>query len=232
MADETHYLRYLRDLTDHRYTWLVNYLTNQPSFIERHIHPIRLSSLGDGFTSYLVADFLEDGRIVIRPTPMTTATPELAFPPRVEGVFGRVIVVSSTSGVDRFARYKQLNAKPRVTGPETSVPIRTPILTTSRIAGRPGGHPVKGHISRIPDPRLVQHVASYISANPEMLLRFLDQSQHLTYNNRTATHCNGGFVAEDGKHWRIYQACVDEGNHVLFAISQDSTNDPWTSKLE
>lgn len=49
----------------------------------------------------------------------------------------------------------------------------------------PGTHPIKDHISCLPDPHVVRSLLGLQGLYPEFLVRSLDQNAHLSYHTQT-----------------------------------------------
>lgn len=98
-----------------------------------------------------------------------------------------------------------------------SVEAEAPIIVRSRTAGRNGSHPlaaVREHISRLPDPEVLSVVAGSLNLDPHVLLRFLDQQEHLTPKSRLKPFADGGFEVNIG---------LDQGNHLMAYLTVDSS---------
>ncbi|KAI1303520.1 hypothetical protein F5Y03DRAFT_187559 [Xylaria venustula] len=74
--------------------------------------------------------------------------------------------------------------------PGTAIPpsedqdYRAPVLTRSRTARVRDTHPIRGHASYLPEPETLSYVAEATQLDSEILLRHLDQQEHLIYRRQ------------------------------------------------
>lgn len=100
-----------------------------------------------------------------------------------------------------------------------------PILTRPRTAGFPSTHPIPNHFSRLPYSKDLIRFAIAADLDPEVLLTFLNQRNHLVYNPESS---NLG----DRQNEIKLQLGFDQANHLMAVIDSDRTSSPSNPKKE
>lgn len=213
-----------------RYEWLEKYLhlaSHDNGFSQANIQPLEISNDADASTRVVVADFFNNEKNSMPSLIVdTTSARELVaqFESRDASIFGRLILVCCTSGISPGKLDLHIND---LTQPTQIAP---PVLSYARTTERLGGHPVRDHTSRLPHPDMLAHVAGQVGLPAGLLLRFLDQKKHLSYQSHSAQYLEQANSNGNTSMWRSLQICTDQGNNIIVALDQQHTNAPWTSK--
>ncbi|KAI0965492.1 ankyrin repeat-containing domain protein [Xylaria arbuscula] len=164
-----------------RYNWLLSYLRRDPKFINERLHPVGL-----GRTHTTIVDFFLDPATPVSISNFQNSENiENTLTTRPDSVVVRLILVVGISGVDEQSRLQQtsgiiVTAVP----PSEDQDYRAPILTRSRTARVRDTHPIRGHVSYLPEPEALSYVAAATRLDSEILLRHLDQQEHLVYRRQ------------------------------------------------
>jgi hypothetical protein len=214
-----------------RSLWLSEYLQLDPGFLAKHLHPVQPGSLANGTTRVLIVDFERNSGLTKSYSfhDGTGNLKELQYvlQTRPSQAHGRLIFVSSVSGVhdnirnERFRTFSRTEYKTPTSG------TAAPILTWPRTAGMPGTHPIKGHTSCLPDPNVLRSLLELNELYTEFLVRSLDQNAHLSYQTQTREQslAHRPWSPSSRKHINI---AVDQANHITALLDQENENAPWT----
>ncbi|KAL2839814.1 hypothetical protein BJY01DRAFT_250296 [Aspergillus pseudoustus] len=205
--------------TNPRYQWLLSYLRHDRQFLAERIRP-----LVPGRTRTIVADFVDNKAtppIIFYPDDLDDLESTLANRPAP--VLVRLILVVGVSGVDEGT----LTQKPFTLPAQPSVlpDDHAPVLTRARTAGLVGSHPLRGHVSCLPQPDILTHVAAATRLDPGVILRHLDQREHLVYRARSQSLQQ---AMEGQARCLNFSLGVDQGNYITAALQ--SENLTWMRK--
>lgn len=224
---------------NNRYDWLLQYFKCPSSvFFREHLHPVQnAGDVSTARTRVVVADFPEVGRrgpVGLQKfegdSNMIGLNQALGY--RDPKMKGRLVLLVSISGVTDSDRKLQLhksakNPTTRVKDVKTHSPA--PVLTWTRTAGLMGEHPIKRHITTLPDPEVVLAVANHLQPSPEELLLYLDQNAHLSYQSYTPSRPPPSHTYEKRSNTKYICLGIDQANHILATIEQPADG-PWTGK--
>jgi hypothetical protein len=230
---------HMQDIVHHdRYLWLLKYLKRDATFQEKHLHPVQIGSLATPTTRVLITDFPLNGLNNINSLPSTVRCDglenlrdQLNHGP--EERQGRLIFVSTVSGVGPEKRFMQLHSLSGSQFKTTPSPANeAPVITWPRTAGLLGVHPIKGHISALPDVGVLDLVLEHFDLGADVLLRYLDQNAHLAYRVQTLEQLPLANYASKQSLRREIRVGIDQANHFTVIMDQPEEDGPWTSKLD
>ncbi|KAJ8131392.1 hypothetical protein O1611_g2235 [Lasiodiplodia mahajangana] len=218
-----------------RYGWLSGFLNQEPGFVRKWIYPFRT-----GQTRTIVADLFSPSTTTISISRYDKPDDVYeALETRPASAIVRLILVVSMSGVDA-KRFKAQVSKTSTThvkfdtmgslvassGLDLSNALATddeldasiqdndaPIVTRSRTAGVEGMHPIEGHTSWLLNPDILGSVMSATNLNAGILLRHLDQKEHLVYRRQKQIQ-QPGAARQDEEVWHDISFGIDQENYV------------------
>ncbi|RAL09124.1 uncharacterized protein BO97DRAFT_190222 [Aspergillus homomorphus CBS 101889] len=202
--------------THPRYNWLKGYFQQDPEFEKERLYPFV-----PGRTRTIVANFFEPP---IPPTiscPATLEELDQTLSTRSSEAAVRLIFVTAISGVDEQVRIAQLlgTARGRNLRERLSSDELAPVVTRARTAGDSTTllHPFHGHSSYLPDPKVLSRIAAATKVEPGILLRHLDQQEHLVYRSHTWTRHETQADENTGR-WLDFSLGVDQQNFITAAM--------------
>jgi hypothetical protein len=95
---------------------------------------------------------------------------------------------------------------------------RAPVMTRSRTAGLLDTHPIKNHSSYLPDPDVLSYVAAATRPEPGVLLRHLDQQEHLVYTPQFWKQK----LTRNREGWKDLSLGVDQANYLTAMLRTES----------